>query len=119
MNNINQKESMVYVSDYSRNKDISDAKRYGKLKSVFLNPHKPYDTDLLILTARKRLENFSINDYLLMIGDPALSAVCMSVACEVSPRVITLSWDRLDFNYRETEWNFYALHEDEANQLAM
>lgn len=99
-------KNLVYVSDKPGNKDISDAKRFGTLKGVFTNTRKPYDANALIEQAHKSLKNFSDNDYLLMIGDPTLSALCMTVASEYCDRILTLSWDRLDFNYKETEWNF-------------
>ena len=96
----------VYVVQVDNNKDLSDAKRFGSLRAVFGNPRKPYNTDSMIDKARHILEDWVDGDYLLMIGDPVLCAVCMSIVCEFEARVNLLSWDRNTFQYIPQCWNF-------------
>jgi hypothetical protein len=96
----------VYVVQVDHTKDLSDAKRYGTLQAVYGNPRKPYDTQTMINTARKVLDNWKPGDYLLMIGDPALCAVCMSIITEEDGEVNVLSWDRNTFQYLPTTWDF-------------
>lgn len=104
MNNDNT--PIVYVVQVDHTKDLSDAKRYGTLRAVFGNPRKPYDTGLMVAEARKVLDKWKSGDYLLMVGDPALCAVCMSIITEDDGEVKVLSWDRNTFQYLCTIWNF-------------
>lgn len=98
-------------------KDFSDARRYGNLRSVFGSPRRPYNTEALINRARKVLELYQPGDYLLMVGDPALCGVAMSVVCEKDDNVNVLSWDNNTLSYRVNRWNFgdndYAVFEDD------
>lgn len=96
----------VYVVQVDNHKDISDAKRYGQLRAVFGNPRKPYDTDAMISKARRVLDNWLPGDYLLMIGDPALCAVCMAIVAEREGIINVLSWDRNTFQYVAQRWDF-------------
>lgn len=96
----------VYVVQVDNNKDLSDAKQYGRLQAVFGNPHKPYNTDAMISKARHVLRDWQPGDYLLVIGDPALAAVCMTVASEHDDVVNLLSWDRNTFQYLPQRWDF-------------
>jgi len=96
----------VYVVQVDNHKDLSDAKRYGALRAVFSNPRKPYDTDRMIAKARRELNGWNAGDYLLMIGDPALCAVCMTVVAEKDDTVNVLSWDRMNFQYAPQRWDF-------------
>lgn len=96
----------VFVVQVDNNKDMSEAKKFGQLRAVFDNPRKPYDTDKLVSKARWVLQDFQDGDYLLMIGDPTLCAVCMSVVLEHVGVVNVLSWNRIYFNYDVQTWDF-------------
>lgn len=95
----------VYVVQIDNNKDLSDAKKYGQLRAIFGKPRKPYNTAMMLNKARRVLQDFQSGDYLLMIGDPALCAVCMSVASEQEAVINLLSWDRDLFQYVPQQWN--------------
>lgn len=99
-------EPTVFVVQVDHSKDLSDAKKYGKLRAVFSNPRKPYDTHSLVSKARKVLENWKAGDYLLMIGDPTLCAVCMTLICDEVDNLNVLSWDRNTFQYISQKWDF-------------
>jgi hypothetical protein len=58
------------------------------------------------------LRNWKPGDYLLMIGDPTLCAVCMSIITEDNGVVNVLSWDRNTFQYLPLEWDFDQGHLD-------
>jgi len=96
----------VFVVQIDHNKDLSDAKKYGELRAVFSNPKKPYNTDALLSMGRKVLADYRFGDYILMLGDPALCAVCVTLAAEVHGSVNILSWDRNTFKYAEQTWYF-------------
>jgi hypothetical protein len=104
----------VFVVQVDNSKDLSDAKRYGQLRAVFGNPRKPYETDRMVRAARRVLRDYQPGDYLLMIGDPALCAVCAALVAEVSPVVQLLSWDRNLFRYLPQRWDLdYAAFADD------
>lgn len=97
---------VVYVVQTDNSKDLSDAKRYGQLKAIFGRPRKPYDTLGMIARARRILKDWMPGDYLLLIGDPALCALCMTVVAEYDDRVNILSWNRDSFAYIPQTWDF-------------
>lgn len=99
----------VYVVQVDNSKDLSDAKRYGQLRAIFGKPRKPYDTSGMVARARRILSDWQPGDYLLMIGDPTLCAVCMTVAGERDDRLNVLSWNRDTFEYVAQEWDFGQL----------
>lgn len=111
----NQNVRTVFVVQADTGKDFSDAKRYGQLRAVFGRPRKPYDTVALMARARKVLNDWQPGDHLLMIGDPTLCAVCMSVITEEHETVNVLSWDRESFRYLRQEWDFGQLGFDFDN----
>lgn len=96
----------VFVVQVDHSKDLSDAKKYGKLRAIFSNPRKPYDTPSLVSKARHVLKEWNQGDYLLMIGDPTLCAVCMTVICDIADNLNVLSWDRNSFQYITQRWDF-------------
>lgn len=97
---------VVYVVQVDNSKDLSDAKRYGQLRAIFGKPRKPYDTSGMIARARRLLKDWVPGDYLLMIGDPTLCAVCMTVVAEFDDRINILSWNRDTFEYVPQIWDF-------------
>lgn len=96
----------VFVVQVDNSKDLSDAKNYGALRAVFGKPRKPYATDRMVAKARRVLADWQPGDYLLMIGDPTLCAVCMSIVAENNDVVHVLSWDRDMFSYVPQRWDF-------------
>lgn len=102
----NDDEATVFVVQSDTSKDFSDARRFGTLRAVFGRPRKPYDTGALITKARRVLSEWKPKDHLLVVGDPTLCAVCMSIISEDYDIVNILSWDRDAFQYVPQEWDF-------------
>jgi hypothetical protein len=102
----------VFVVQVDNTKDLSDAKNYGQLRAVFGKPRKPYETEKMIAKARRVLKDWRTGDYLLMIGDPTLCAVCASVISEQHDVIHVLSWDRDSFGYVPQRWDFNPMHTD-------
>lgn len=96
----------VFVVQIDNSKDLSDARRYGRLQAVFGRPRKPYDTTALMRRAQAVLAGWQPGDYLLMVGDPALCAVCMTVVAERDDVINVLSWNRDTFEYVSQTWDF-------------
>jgi len=108
----NPNSKTVFVIQADKNKDFSDARRFGNLRAVFSHARKPYDTSAMIDRAKRVLRDWKPGDYLLMIGDPTLCAVCMTLVTEEYDQVNVLSWDRETFQYLKQEWDFRQLSFD-------
>ena len=83
--------------------DLTDAARYGKLKIIFEPEDKPqFNPTKSIETARKAMEGFSPDDFLLWPGggDPIAVMVACMIAAEESEEVNVLRWER---NFNEGE----------------
>ena len=94
----------VYVlQEMGRN--IRSAEKFGELK-VCLPDNKQIilSSGPLAFRLQQTLKDFNDNDYLLLIGDPAIIAVCGAIAAEVnSGRFKVLKWDRNDKRYYDLE----------------
>ncbi len=111
----------VYVVYADKRKDMSDAERFGDLKDVFTSSvvGRRYDSDKLITYARNALAKWKNGDYLLMVGDPALCAICFAVALEYDMfgEVNVLRWNRDEYQYTPLSCNFnYNGYEDEGEE---
>jgi|TARA_R110000751_G_scaffold69420_5_gene140997 hypothetical protein len=77
--------------------DLTDASRYGALEVVFEESDRPqFLPGPSLKKARKKMENFSPEDYLLWAGggDPIAVMICSIVAGKNSPIVRFLRWER-------------------------
>jgi|SRR5580765_5160512 len=77
--------------------DFSAAKQYGDLHIVV-----PFGLPVENLqeTAFKALQNFTEEDYILSVGDPAVVALVVAVATVLTDgRFTLLKWDRSKYNY--------------------
>ena len=83
--------------------DLTDAARYGIFKIIFDPEDKPqFNPTKAIATARKAMEGFSPDDFLLWPGggDPIAVMVACMIAAEESEEVNVLRWER---NFDEGE----------------
>ena len=94
----------VYVLQ-EMGKNIRSAEKFGDLK-VLLPDNKQ-----IVLSAgpvahklRKELSTFCDDDYLLLIGDPAIIAIAAAVVSEANrKRFKVLKWDRNESQYYDIE----------------
>lgn len=107
----NEQRDTVYIVQYDAHKDFSNAGRYGRLRYVFVNVGWPYKTGELIQQARNALREWQPGDYLLMVGDPTLCGVAMTVVAEQCGTLDVLRWDKLDRHYTPQRWDFDGLDE--------
>jgi len=85
--------------------NVRSAEKFGDL--VVMLP----DRKQMILSAgpltfelRKELKEFNDNDYLLLIGDPAIIGLCCAIASDVNNgKFKVLKWDRNDKMYYDIE----------------
>ena len=100
--------STVYVVQENPKVDIISATKYGELiplanqtEQLHLNPSR------IISQFKRKLTKFSDNDYLLLLGDPALIGVAVTVASDVNNgKVTVLKWDRIEKMYYPVKLSF-------------
>ena len=111
-----EKESIVYVlqelpgTSVSRPKyNIMGAQKYGKLK-VLLKEHTNiiFSPGPIVFELRRLLKDYNSNDYLLLLGDPAVIGLACAIASDInSGRFKLLKWDRREQVYFPLEINLY------------
>jgi folate-dependent tRNA-U54 methylase TrmFO/GidA len=94
----------VYVlQEMGRN--IRSAEKFGDLKVLLPdNRQIVLSSGPLTFKLRKELKDFNDNDYLLLIGDPAIIAIAGAVVSDVNGgRFKILKWDRDEKRYYDIE----------------
>ena len=93
--------TVYIVQKPDEKKNIISAQDFGELK--FILPEKtnlmwkPQETISII---KNELRFFNDNDYLLLIGDPAVIGICTAVAAEYNcGRIKFLKWDNREWKY--------------------
>jgi len=94
----------VYVlQEMGRN--IRSAEKFGDLKIVLPdNKQIILSSGPLTFKLQQELRDFNDNDYLLLIGDPAIIAVAGAIAADINNgRFKVLKWDRNETKYYDIE----------------
>lgn len=116
-NQQNLNEPTVWIVFNDTRKDFSKAENFGRLKDVFSSIPRNYDGATVIEHARHVLQRSTPEDYLLMVGDPALCAVCVTVMSEYHGGANLLRWDRERMQYNILDLDFgYEKYEDETSR---
>tara|TARA_R100000781_G_scaffold84721_1_gene52171 strand:+ start:268 stop:603 length:336 start_codon:yes stop_codon:yes gene_type:complete len=90
----------VYIVQEAPGKNLVPAQKYGELELLL-----PARTNLMLSTGpevqklKRKLNSFSDEDYLLLIGDPAAIGLCCAIAASASGRFSVLKWDRQEMTY--------------------
>ena len=100
--------STVYVVQENPKVDVVSANRFGELKAladkreqVHLRPEN------IINNLKRQLRCFNDDDYLLLLGDPALIGAAMTVASNYNNgNVNVLKWDRIEKMYYPVKLKF-------------
>ena len=109
-------ESIVYViQEIAGTKwgtpkiNIMGASRYGKFK--FLLPEMSqiiFSPGPLIFKLRESLKNYTLKDYLLLTGDPAIIGVACSIVSDITNgKYKLLKWDKQEKKYYPFEINLH------------
>jgi len=98
--------AVCWIVDNSQGKTIKDAARFGTIEHVFTDVNT--NTIDLVEHAREVLADFREGDYLCLIGDPKLFAVCAGVVAQNHPGIELkiLQFDARTFRYEEIALNF-------------
>lgn len=99
-------ENIVWIVFNDTRKDFTKASVYGNLKDIFSSVSRHADGKTLIEHARHVLENSAPTDYVLLVGDPALCAVCTTVMAELHGGTTLLRWDREKLQYLPMDVDF-------------
>ena len=89
--------------------NIVGAAEYGKIK--FLLPELSqimWSPGPLIFELRKKLKNYTPDDYLLLVGDPAIIGVACSIVSDITNgKYKLIKWDKQERRYYPIEINLY------------
>jgi hypothetical protein len=97
----------VWIVYNDKRKDMSTAERFGQLKEMFTGR---VNYPRAVEHARKMLQGYQAGDHILIVGDPALCGIVMTVALEYAPvdsQVLSiLRWDRDELEYQQMTVDF-------------
>ena len=111
------KQSIVYViQDIPGTKagapkiNIIGATQFGNLKVLLPeNSQIILSPNYVITTLRQKLKDYTIRDYLLLTGDPAIIGVACSVVSDITNgKYNLLKWDKQERRYYPVEINLYS-----------
>ena len=93
----------VFVVQDPGLKDISDAKKFGKLDIVTTYADYRNPLEFIIDKIHEKLSSYKTSDYILLIGNPIAIGITMTIAAENSEdgHVKLLVWDKKNHRYEE------------------
>ena len=100
------------VMDYN----VRSAEKFGDLK-VMLPDNKQMilASGPITFKLKQELKDFSDNDYLLLIGDPAIIAIAGAIASEMNRgKFKVLRWDRNESRYYDIEIDMRGTNENRS-----
>jgi hypothetical protein len=94
--------------DWRRVHDLTPAAAYGDLEILVSGrQHITLATQPLIREFRDKLRSYNDDDYLLLVGDPILIGIAITIASDINAgRVALLKWDRATSRYIKVKANF-------------
>ena len=111
------KQSIVYViQDIPGTKvgtpkiNIIGATQFGNLRVLLPeNSQIILSPNYVITTLRQKLKEYTIRDYLLLTGDPAIIGVACSIVSDITNgKYNLLKWDKQERKYYPDEINLYS-----------
>lgn len=91
----------VYVVQAMPNHDIAGAMKYGEIVTLLPPNHQiAFSAAPTIRNLRRKLRDFTDEDFVLLTGDPAaIGVVCAIAAAYNGGRYRVLKWDRREYTY--------------------
>ena len=87
----------VFITQQQHNFDFSQAEDYGRMVSIWGPSQQAWgDTSFIVDSARRTLADFNADeDFLLLMGDPALMAIASAEVSHLTDgQFKLLKWDR-------------------------
>lgn len=112
--------SIVYVVSETQQHNIASAQDYGRIETILPpNAQIAFSVMPTIRRIQRKLDKFTDNDYLLLIGDPSAIGICCAVAASKNNgRFKCLKWDKRERRYIPLEVDLYKKGElDEPYEL--
>ena len=90
--------------------NIIGATQFGNLKVLLPeNSQIILSPTYVITTLRQKLKEYTISDYLLLTGDPAIIGVACSIVSDITNgKYNLLKWDKQERKYYPVEINLYS-----------
>ena len=91
----------VYLTQENPRFNVLKATKFGQLESLTTTDDQIYTSASRVVAKIKRgLKTFGDEDWLLLLGDPAVIGVCFALAAERNGgRVNILKWDKFEKAY--------------------
>ena len=89
--------------------DITPALKYGEIKILFPRlKQMQFTPGPMVMEIKNSLKDFTVDDYLLLYGDPAIIGVVCAVASDfTNGKFKLLKYDRRQFSYYPIELNIF------------
>ena len=90
--------------------NIIGATQFGNLRVLLPeNSQIILSPNYVITTLRQKLKEYTIRDYLLLTGDPAIIGVACSIVSDITNgKYNLLKWDKQERKYYPVEINLYS-----------
>lgn len=79
--------------------NLSPAKEYGELQFLLSPSAAPFNTEAILKELSEKLSEFTDEDYLLLVGNPAIIGMATALAANVAGTVNFLQWSGKDKGY--------------------
>jgi hypothetical protein len=104
----------VYVVQEVQGINILSATKFGELKLLLPAGQVTLSAGPTVSRLRKGLKEFSDNDYLLLIGDPAAIGIATAMAFNMNRgKAALLKWDRQEKQYYPINVNIHGERNDD------
>ena len=105
----------VYVVSETTTHNIASALDYGKIETILPpNAQVAFSIVPTVRRVQRKLEKFSDEDYLLLIGDPSAIGICCAVAAaRNNGRFKCLKWDKREHRYIPIEVDLFKKGESD------
>jgi hypothetical protein len=99
----------VYVVSETLQHNIASAQDYGQIETILPpNAQIAFSVAPTVRRVQRKLDKFTDDDYLLLIGDPSAIGICCAVAAfKNNGRFKCLKWDKRERRYIPLEVDLF------------
>jgi len=104
----------VFIVQEVPGRNLLPAMDYGELHFLLPPGNIAYSSAPTVRRLKQGLHDFSDDDYLLMMGDPAAIAIAGAIAAQTNMgRMNLLKWDRQEHRYYEVQFDIHGRQSDD------